>query len=122
MWANINPPGAANQLHCHPGAMWSAVYYLDPGGSENPSGGGELILEDPRFPSAYMNVPNLVLKMPDGQPIQSQFAIRPEPGLLVMFPGWLRHSVKQHRGTRPRVSIALNLMVSPAPPDSQTPA
>ena len=119
MWANINPPGAANQMHCHPGAFWSAVYYLDPGGSDTPNGGGELVFEDPRFPAAYMTVPDLVLKQADGKPMRSQFGIRPAPGLLVMFPSWLRHSVNQHRGDRPRVSIALNLMLGMAPPDAQ---
>ncbi len=111
MWANINPPGAANQQHCHPGALWSAVYYVDPGGSEADTGGGELILEDPRFPTAHMTVPDLVMKMVDGSPMRSQHAVRPEAGMIVVFPSWLRHSVNQHRGARPRVSIALNLMV-----------
>jgi len=30
MWANVNPPGCSNQLHCHPAAFWSGVYYPDP--------------------------------------------------------------------------------------------
>ena len=33
MWANINPVGASNALHCHPGATWSGVYYVDDGGA-----------------------------------------------------------------------------------------
>lgn len=112
MWASINPPGAANQQHCHPGALWSAVYYVDPGGSEAENGGGELVLEDPRFPTSHMTVPDLVMKMPDGAPMQSQVVIRPEAGMLVVFPSWLRHSVNQHRGANPRISVSLNLMVS----------
>ena len=118
MWANINPPGAANQQHSHPGALWSAVYYVEPGGSEAANGGGELILEDPRFPTAYMTVPDLVMKTASGDPMRSQVAIRPERGLLVIFPSWLRHSVNQHRGQGQRVSIALNLMVGYLPPES----
>ena len=118
MWANINPPGAANQMHCHPGALWSAVYYPDPGGAEVQGGGGELLLEDPRFPTAYMTVPDLVLKNADDTPMRSQFAIRPVAGQIVLWPSWLKHSVAQHRGQRPRVSIALNLMVGISPPDA----
>lgn len=119
MWANINPPGAANQIHCHPGAYWSAVYYPDPGGADASGGGGELILEDPRFPTAYMTTADLVLKTIEGEPMRAQHAIRPLPGMLIMFPSWLRHSVNQHRGARPRVSIALNLMVANAQPNAQ---
>lgn len=29
--ANVSPPGASNEYHCHPGAVWSAVYYVDDG-------------------------------------------------------------------------------------------
>lgn len=122
MWANINRPGDANQLHCHPGCFWSAVYYVDPGGAETTSGGGELILEDPRYPLAYMGVSNLVLKDADGEPMQSQVAIRPRAGLLVLFPSWLRHSVRPHRGGRERVSIALNLSPVPEQPPKPSPS
>lgn len=111
MWANVNPVGAQNAHHCHPGAIWSGVYYVDDGGREQP--GGELVLEDPRFPMAYMTVPDLVMRDAEGQPARAQYAVTPKAGVLVMFPGWLGHSVRQHTGSRDRVSIALNLMVQP---------
>ena len=31
MWANINRSGHANELHSHPGAYWSCVYFFDDG-------------------------------------------------------------------------------------------
>lgn len=114
MWANINPPGASNAQHCHPGAVWSGVYYVSPGGAEEASGGGELIFEDPRFPTAYMLTPDLVATYPDGRAMKAQDFIRPKAGLLVMFPGWLRHHVRPHKGSADRVSVAFNLMLHPA--------
>jgi len=114
MWANVNAPGHSNAMHCHPGCLWSGVYYPDPGGADAPGSGGELMLEDPRFPTAYMTVPDLLLKRPDGKPMRSQFAIRPQAGLLVLFPSWLKHSVTPHKGDRDRVSIALNLIIAAA--------
>lgn len=119
MWANINGPGDANQMHCHPGSIWSAVYYPDPGGAEIEGNGGELLLEDPRYPMAYSTVTDLVLRMPDREPMYSQVAIRPQAGLLVMFPSWLRHSVRPHKGDRERVSIAINLLLVGIAPDEQ---
>jgi uncharacterized protein (TIGR02466 family) len=116
MWANVNPVGASNALHCHPGATWSGVYYVDDGGAEQDGNGGELILEDPRYPMAYMGVPDLVLKDAAGKAMLSQSAIRPEPGLLVLFPSWLRHSVNPHKGDRERISIAINLILTPEAP------
>ena len=118
MWANINSPGHANQLHCHPGSYWSGVYYPDPGGAEKR--GGELLLEDPRYPMAHMTVPDLLLRMPDREPMYSQFAIRPEAGLLVLFPSWLRHSVRPHVGSRERISVAINLSLVGIRPDART--
>jgi uncharacterized protein (TIGR02466 family) len=117
MWANINEVGDSNQLHCHPGAFWSGVYYPDPGGSEVEGGGGELLLEDPRYPMAYSIVPDLLLRHADREPMYSEYAIRPETGLLVMFPSWLRHSVRPHGGDRERVSVALNLSLVTTLPD-----
>lgn len=116
MWANVNPIGASNALHCHPGATWSGVYYVDDGGASKEGSGGELVLEDPRYPMAYMGVPDLVLKDAAGKAMLSQSAIRPEAGLLVLFPSWLRHSVNVHKGDRDRISIAINLILTPDAP------
>ena len=109
MWANVNGPGHANQMHCHPASFWSGVYYPDPGGSEIEGNGGELLLEDPRYPMAYMMMPDLLLRDAHSEPMYSQVAIRPVAGRIVLFPSWLRHSVRPHGGDRERVSIALNL-------------
>ena len=55
--ASIMETGAANQYHTHPGAFWSAVYYVDDGyeGSADDALGGELILLDPRMPGIAQN-------------------------------------------------------------------
>ncbi len=119
MWANVNSPGDANQMHCHPAAYWSGVYYPDPGGAEVEGHGGELLLEDPRYPLAYMTIPDLLLRDAEGDPMYSQIAIRPVAGRIVLFPSWLRHSVRPHQGDRDRVSIALNLVLVGAQPEQR---
>ena len=113
MWANINGPGDSNQLHCHTGAYWSGVYYPDPGGAEVAGNGGELVLEDPRFPMAYLTVTDLVFRTA----MNSEFLIRPEAGRLVLFPSWRRHSERPHAGDRERVSVAINLSLVGAMPE-----
>lgn len=116
MWANINGPGHANQLHCHPGAFWSGVYYPDPAGAGVDDNGGELVLEDPRYPMAYSTMPDLVLRNAAGRAMRSQFAVAPEAGMLVLFPSWLRHSVRPYHGEGERVSVAINLSLVVAGP------
>jgi len=114
MWANVSPPEASNQLHTHPGAYWSAVYYIDDaGGGSGADLGGELVLEDPRMPMVMMIMPNLRFRRADGSVHEPQIALRPKNGRLIMFPSWLRHGVAPHRGTGPRISVAVNLMAVP---------
>ncbi len=119
MWANINQPGDSNQLHCHTGSFWSGAYYPDPGGCEVEGCGGELVLEDPRYPTAFMATPSILFRNPDGTPMPVQATIRPQAGLLILFPSWLRHSVRPHGGNRERISVALNLTLVDATPSAR---
>lgn len=115
MWANVSPQHSSNQYHTHPGAFWSAVYYVDDGygGATGPDLGGELILQDPRMPMIMMNMPNLRFRKPGRPADEPELAMRPAAGRLVMFPAWLNHCVMQYRGTRERVSIAVNVSAVP---------
>ncbi|SKA01661.1 conserved hypothetical protein [Enhydrobacter aerosaccus] len=110
MWANINRSGDANDLHSHPGAYWSGVYYVDDGGiAADPSLGGELEFIDPRGPLPVMNAPHL--RMSGSLTAGTTERIQPKPGRMVIFPAWLLHQVRPYRGRTERISIAFNLAV-----------
>jgi len=112
MWANINKMGDSNNTHCHPGCLWSGVYYVDDGlETTSDAAGGHLIFEDPRFPMNSMYQPDLVMRDPEGVPQRNQHSITPKSGMIVMFPSWLRHSVRPYKGGKDRISVAFNLMV-----------
>jgi uncharacterized protein (TIGR02466 family) len=51
MWAIVNPPGASNRAHIHPGSLWSGVYYV-----KAPENSGQIEFLDPR-PENLMNQP-----------------------------------------------------------------
>jgi len=111
MWANVSPPGASNQMHAHPGALWSAVYYVDDGGDP---AGGALALLDPRFPMSRMYAPDLIFgDTPETRP-DNIVHCAPTPGRLLIFPAWLMHGVAPHAGPRERISIAMNVLAIPA--------
>jgi uncharacterized protein (TIGR02466 family) len=101
-WANVNPPGASNAPHTHGGCYWSAVYYV----RVDPGQGGELVLHDPRMPVLDMHAPALRFRNSGGEQIVS---IKPEAGMIIIFPSWLSHSVKSWTGEGLRISIAINL-------------
>jgi len=107
-WANVNPPGASNAPHTHGGCYWSAVYYV----RVDAGTGGELVLHDPRMPALDMHAPALRFRNAGGEQIVS---IKPEPGMIIIFPSWLSHSVKSWTGEGLRISIAVNLSARPRP-------
>jgi uncharacterized protein (TIGR02466 family) len=117
MWANVSERGASNQFHTHPGAFWSAVYYVDDGydGSADDSLGGELILLDPRMPMIRMAAPDLRFRRPGQKPEDQDKWFRPKSGTMVIFPAWLSHAVRPYYGTGLRISIAINLTAVPLP-------
>ncbi len=106
-WANINRAGDFNRTHTHPGSTWSGTYYVDPGEPPDDAEHGTPIhLFDPCQGRANTFLPPL---------IPSSILIRPEAGLMILFPSYLPHTVFDHRGRRPRISIAFNLRKEPFP-------
>ncbi len=100
-WANVNPPGGLNSAHTHPNNYLSGVYYV-----EVPAGTGAIRFDDPR-PQAHVMAP----------PVREQTAFNANeltvdvvPGRMVLFPGWLAHSVPVNQSGSDRISIAFNFM------------
>ena len=113
-WANVNRDGHGNEFHTHPGAYWSASYYVDDGGAASDTLlGGEFEIQDPRGVAPAMLAPELAFAMPGGQSIGASELLRPKPGLLLLFPSWLSHAVRPYRGAGVRISIAINMTPTP---------
>jgi uncharacterized protein (TIGR02466 family) len=110
MWANVNRSGHGNEFHCHPGSVWSVVYYVDDGGiSADPSLEGWLELMDPRAPASFMYAPHLAFNCPGGLSVGGNEVVVPRAGLMVLFPAWVLHQVRPYKGNAERISIAFNL-------------
>lgn len=108
-WANISRRGNYHRMHNHPFSAWSGVYYVtavarpQAARSDKPDPNvlaGVLELYDPRPFTEMVDVP--------GAPYGQRVNIRPEPGLLVLFPSWLYHFVHPSNSDDQRVSIAFN--------------
>ncbi len=109
-WANVNRGGHGNEFHTHPGAVWSAVYYVDDGGAgTDPALGGALELQDPRGVAPAMYRPDLVPAVPGGEATGAGQTLPPRTGHVIMFPSWLSHCVRPYQGNRVRISIAMNM-------------
>ena len=101
-WANVLYSGSYNQVHNHNGFAWSGVYYVDPG-EVSPGDGldGRIEFIDPRAGVGAPTVP--------GDPFDQRLVYNPGAGHMMMFPGWLMHTVHVYRGQRPRISIPFNV-------------
>lgn len=105
-WANVARAGAYNAIHNHTPAVFSGVYYVSVG-DPAPEGSRDGLIEfvDPRPGPHGGPLPTHVFNAP--------LVVDPEPGMLLLFPGWLLHYVHPYRGTTPRVSVAFNLQLRP---------
>lgn len=103
MWANFNPPGAYNvsHAHTHNRCIWSGVYYADTGYDNREAATGALVLEDRSF---------VGLPVTHGRNVyRREVKLKPESGLMVVFPAWLYHRVEPYHGARERLSFAFNV-------------
>lgn len=91
-WINIHDPGGFNFLHMHEGALLSGSFYL-----QAPPGSGNLVFRDPR--------PGVINSFCKGAVANgySDVQLKPDAGLLVLFPHWLEHYVEPHAGEGPRM-------------------
>ena len=108
-WANTSRRGNYHRMHNHPGSAWSGCYYvtaLNPSSTSNESIGGALEFYDPRPFTEMVDAP--------GSPYGQRMIVRPQPGLMVLFPSWLYHFVHPHDSDSVRVSIAFNAKWIPA--------
>lgn len=108
MWSIINPPGASNRAHIHPGSDWSGVYYV-----HAPTDCGDIGFWDPR--TAHV-MSNLSFEPGRTRPRENWIKVTftPEAGMMLLFPSWLYHGVDPNLATETgqegeRVIISFNL-------------
>jgi len=103
MWANINPPGGANEFHIHPNCLFSGVYYVTA-----PKNSGELIIVDPR--PGVQQIKPIRKNEPLPKDVWREAVIEPKEGRLLMFPAWLWHRVAINKSEYLRISISFNFL------------
>ena len=98
-WINVNPTGAYNGPHDHPGAFWSGCYYV-----QVPAGGGDDgVIE---FLSPHKPLPGVGLI--GGALTGDRLRIKPKAGLMLLWPAHLLHWVHPNASAEDRVTIAFN--------------
>jgi uncharacterized protein (TIGR02466 family) len=100
-WANLYAPGAEHRMHTHPNNFLSGVYYV-----RTAEGANTINFHDPRAQSAVIRPPVTALTGEN----TDQVVMPVEPGVLLLFPAYLPHSVDENRSTTVRASLSFNVM------------
>ena len=91
VWTNVNEVGSKNVLHTHTSDAWAGIYYLQVEGT------GNLVFTNPA---------NLLLQCNPKSPYTRKTGIKPEDGMLVIWPGWVPHEVLENKSNKQRINIA----------------
>jgi hypothetical protein len=103
MWAMVQRDGDFVLSHHHIGSHWTCVFYIkcDPTRAGSHPHSGWLILSDPRSRNRddSLNFPPHL------------HMVQPEPGLMVLFPGYINHEVPTYLSDGERIAYVLNINV-----------
>ncbi len=101
---NVLQPLECDTPHHHPDADLIAVYYVT-----CPELSGELLIHDPRGSVGAIWQDPSVVNDANGRSGRIFCRIQPRPGLLVMFPNYLFHSVETNLSNKTRIFIVSNI-------------
>jgi uncharacterized protein (TIGR02466 family) len=99
-WFNVNPKGSYNTLHNHQESVLSGVYYIDIP-DENMGN-----IEFHRDDEAQYYIPENLNKYT--QFTSTKATYKPETGMLLIFPSWLKHFVHSNQSEQLRISMSFN--------------
>jgi len=97
-WININNNEDYNVPHLHPGALFSAVYYVK--GSES----GDIIFHS----NPINNWINSITELKNNL-VGESITYKALTNRLIVFPAWIVHEVKPSKSQEDRISIAFNI-------------
>lgn len=102
-WININPTAALNMPHDHPGSFWSGTYYVatPPARDADDQLSGAIEFLDPRGSIGTNALIETAFT-------RNKFTVRPVPGMLLLWPSFVKHWVYPNQALEDRISVSFN--------------
>lgn len=94
-WINFSEKHGFQHFHLHDGSDISGVYFFRTNTED-----GELVFNHPSLANRFHKLTSK---------INNRISYSPEPGKLVLFPGFLEHSVFLNRTNDVRISLSFNI-------------
>lgn len=102
MWANINNYKDSNEYHIHDDAIISGVFYV-----KTSKNHGDLCFHNKDHIGLASWKPKIENYLSQNC---ANFLVKPQTNSLILFPGWLAHSVKpSYNKEENRISISFNI-------------
>lgn len=102
-WVNINKHNNYNKMHIHPSSILSGTYY-----AVTPPQSGSIVFHN-RPEASYILAELKLIGARNTSFTSTVQSFEPKAGAVLVFPGWLQHSVEENRSGGDRISIAFNL-------------
>ncbi len=109
-WASVNRFGDYHDPHNHPWSYLSGTYYIKmPTGRENLKSRsdvrpGHITLYDPRQGVNMQAIKN-------DPYVDPEYTVLPEPGLMMLWPAYIKHFVHPNLSKETRISISYNIVL-----------
>lgn len=104
-WVSYKHPGQHHTMHSHPNSLISGVFYFGEPTDKTPAIKFHKL--EGGFNVSYLS-PKLVKDKRELKYSQKEFSIEFTPGLLLLFPSYLHHSVPLNKTDKTRCSLAFN--------------
>lgn len=106
-WISYKHPGQHHTMHSHPNSLISGVFYFGEPSTDIPA--IKFHKMEGGFNSSYL-LPKLIKDKRELKYAQKEFSIEFTPGLLLLFPSYLHHSVPLNKTEKTRCSLAFNIV------------
>ena len=106
-WVSYKHPGQHHTMHSHPNSLISGVFYFGEPTDKTPAIKFHKL--EGGFNVSYLS-PKFVKDKRELKYAQKEFSIEFTPGLLLLFPSYLHHSVPLNKSEKTRCSLAFNVV------------
>lgn len=103
-WLQFNQPGSYFIRHDHYGALISGCVYL-----QTPENGGDILFHNPLETRRCTNAFFERIKAEENDYNFNHVKFSPKKGDIIIFEGWLQHTVQQNKSNENRISIGFNI-------------
>jgi uncharacterized protein (TIGR02466 family) len=106
LWANIHTENSAHDLHMHSNSFVSGVYYVRVPDKDQ----GHISFADPRDVREVFITDHTD---PTDKRVTRIYDYKPQNGMLILFPSWLKHRVNQFKLDNDyRISMSFNFILT----------